>query len=66
MKNLTRFIFTAFLAATTALVWAQPSSSSVFEDVTDTPVNSGLIALLALGVGYGIYKLYKKNKSHAS
>ncbi len=41
---------------------AQPNSSSVFEEVTDTPVNGGLAAMLALGIGYGIKKLYNKGK----
>jgi hypothetical protein len=45
-----------------AQLMAQPNSSTVFEDVTDTPVNGGLLAMLALGVGYGIKKLYKKTK----
>lgn len=43
-----------------SLLMAQPNSASVFEDVTDTPVNGGLIAMLAVGMAYGFRKLYRK------
>ena len=61
MKAIKSILFMAAVVSTTAL-FAQPNSSSVFEDVTDTPVNGGLVALLVLGVGYGIKKIYKKAK----
>lgn len=61
MKAIKSILFMAAVVSTTSL-FAQPNSSSVFEDVTDTPVNGGLAALLVLGVGYGIKKIYKKAK----
>ena len=51
MKAIKSFLFMAAVVSTTAL-FAQPNSSSVFEDVTDTPVNGGLALMLVAGVGY--------------
>jgi len=56
------YILTLSLILLAGNLFAQPNSSSVFEDVTDTPVNGGLAAMLAVGIGYGIKKLYNKSK----
>jgi len=61
MKAIKSILFMAAVVSTTA-IFAQPNSSSGFEDVTDTPVNVGLALMLVAGVGYGIKKLYKKSK----
>ena len=44
-----------------ASLYAQPNSAGIFDDTNDAPINGGLIVLFILGIGYGAYKLYRKN-----
>jgi hypothetical protein len=55
------FVLITVLAYTSSLM-AQPSSGGVFEDVTDTPVNTGIALMFAAGIGYGLKKLNHHKK----
>ncbi|MFA6262198.1 MAG: hypothetical protein WC760_12070 [Bacteroidia bacterium] len=56
------FSILVFLLIAITGVMAQPNLD-LFPVVEDTPVDGGLSVLIALGVGYGIKKLYHKSKS---
>lgn len=43
-------------------VSAQPNEGSLFEPVTDTPVNAGIMLMVAAGIGYGMKKLNSRKK----
>lgn len=63
MKKLIQILYTTlFLLLTATGVFAQPNSSGVFEEVTDTPVNTGIIFMAAAGIGYGLKQLRKQKK----
>ena len=63
MKKLTKILFTTLLiAACSACVYAQPNSSGVFEEVTDTPVDAGIAFMAIAGIGYGLKQLKKRKK----
>jgi len=58
-------IFTLLLllaALGIAPVLAQPNSETLFEPVTDTPVNAGIMVMVAAGIGYGMKKLNQRKK----
>jgi hypothetical protein len=54
----TFILFIILLAAVS--VCAQPNSSGLFEEVTDTPVNGGLALMALAGIGYGFKQLKKR------
>jgi hypothetical protein len=56
------FILVALVAANALTVMAQPNDGDLFEPVTDTPVNAGIVMMLAAGVGYGLKKLNQHKK----
>jgi hypothetical protein len=63
MKKLTQIILVTMLF--TCISWcahAQPNSSSVFEEVTDTPVNTGILLMAVAGMGYGLKQLKTRKK----
>jgi hypothetical protein len=61
MKKLTQILLTVFLfTCTSVYVYAQPNSSGVFEEVTDTPVNTGIVMMAVAGLGYGFQQLRKR------
>lgn len=63
MKTLSRIILTSTTLFISILgVWAQPNSAGVFEEVTDTPVNTGIVLMAAAGIGYGLKQLRKQKK----
>lgn len=63
MKTLSRILYTSTLLLTSILgAFAQPNSSGVFEEVTDTPVNTGIVLMAAAGIGYGLKQLRKQKK----
>ncbi len=52
-------VIVAFAAT---MVWAQvPNEEDMWEPTFDVPVNSGILLMLAAGVGYGLKKLSKRN-----
>jgi hypothetical protein len=54
----------SFCLLITSIISAQPpdTSGGLFETVDDVPVDSAIAALMALGAGFGVSKLYKKKK----
>lgn len=66
MKSVTQIclrisLFAILLLAST-FVFAQPNDSSLFEEVTDTPINTGLALMAVAGIGYGLKKLNQRKK----
>jgi hypothetical protein len=65
LANLYIKIFTLLVLLTTlgiTTVSAQPDSETLFEPVTDTPVNAGIMVMVAAGIGYGMKKLNSRKK----
>lgn len=63
IMKLTKLFFTTLLiTACCACVFAQPNSSSVFEEVTDTPIDAGIAFMAIAGIGYGLKQLKNRKK----
>ena len=48
-----------------SIVMAQPnapSSSTIFEEIDDVPINGAIALLTSAGIGLGIKKLYSRKK----
>jgi hypothetical protein len=39
-----------------------PSSSGIFEEIDDVPINGAIALLTSAGIGLGIKKLYSRKK----
>jgi hypothetical protein len=63
MKIVRHFASLLFFCFSSAVsVFAQPNDSSLFEAVTDTPINAGIALMAAAGVGYGLKQLKKRKQ----
>lgn len=63
IMKLTKFFFTTLLiTACCARVLAQPNSTGVFEEVTDTPIDAGIAFMAIAGIGYGLKQLKNRKK----
>jgi hypothetical protein len=63
MKKLTKlFLTTLLLTASGACVLAQPNSSGLWEEVTDTPIDAGIAFMAIAGIGYGLKQLKNRKK----
>jgi hypothetical protein len=56
------FLLLLLTALGVGTVSAQPDSETLFEPVTDTPVNAGIAVMVVAGIGYGMKKLNQRKK----
>jgi hypothetical protein len=61
MKPLKHISLTlALFISATISVLAQPNDAGLFEAVTDTPINAGIVLMAAAGISYGLKQLGKR------
>lgn len=57
-----KLLYCAIILLVANVVFAQPNDTGLFEEVTDTPINTGLALMAAAGIGYGLKKLNQRKK----
>lgn len=63
MKTLTKLLLTTLLiGAGSIYTFAQPNSTDIMEEVSDTPIDAGIAFMAIAGIGYGLKQLKSRKK----